>query len=557
MGTPNKNIYSPSIRKRKAYTTAFVVFMSYTWLKFKSKFRGKGYYDKRINALHLKNANRVKNRVQELQGLFIKFGQMISILSNVLPNEFRAPLEELQDHINPKPYSEVEKTIVKEFGKPVDELFSNFNRKPIAAASIGQVHKAQINGKDIVVKIQHHNIDTIAHADLEILKKLVKIHAFFMDMKGLDQMYLQVKQMIEEELDYTQEAYNMKTIQDNLKNHPELNVVIPELYEEFSSSKVLVSSFCEGTNMSHLKEIESFGIDMDDLATRLMQLYCQMVLVDGFYHADPHPGNILVNKKGEIILLDFGAVSRLSEEMKKAIPELIEAVIKNDTEKTVEAMKNMGFISTGKEAQKYAEKLIELFKKFLQEEVQLDGLNFQNIKLNSGIGSFATILKEVDLKEISSTIQIPKDYILLYRTIILLMGNSFQLSPNLDTINIIKPYMKNHMLGENGLTSLIVNTFKNQITTAVALPNQLHKYLKSANKGELEYEIKGLEKGFSLVYIIGQQFIYSILLIAGYYFYSNSNIVEGSKRYYIAIFFLGLLGFLLLRSFWKGRKIKF
>ncbi len=553
----NKDILSPNTRKRKAYTTAFIVFFSYFFLNLKSRIFGKKYKERQIIRLHRKNAIRVKNRVQELQGLFIKFGQMISILSNVLPHEFRAPLEELQDHIPPKPYKEIEETILEQTGKKPEDIFESFEKEPIAAASIGQVHRAKYKGRDIVIKIQHRNIEKIARADLTILKNLVKLHAFFMDMKGLDQMYLQVKQMIEEELDYRQEATSMQIIKKNIGTENELRVVIPEVYEEFSSSKILVAEYCPGINMGHLDEIREMGIDMDDLAARLTRLFCKMVLIDGFYHADPHPGNILVNKKGEIILLDFGAVSHLGPEMKKAIPELIEAVVKNDTESIVEAMKNMGFIAPGQEAFEYAEKLIDIFKRFLQEEVELDGLNFQNVKLNSGIGSFTKILKEVDLREISGTIQIPKDYILLYRTIILLMGNSFQLSPNLDLLGIVKPYMKTHMLGDKGLTQLILDTFKNQITTAVALPNQLNRYLEKANKGEVNIKVRELDKGFRLVYLALQQLTFTLFILGGTYILLYADILDNKGIYWTTIVLTILFCFLWVKAFLKGKKIGF
>lgn len=554
---PSKsNIFSPSVRKRKAYWTAFVVFLSYYKLHLKSKVFGKAYFDKNVKKLHLKNAERIKHRVQELQGLFIKFGQLISNLSNALPQEFREPLEELQDAVQAKPFSEIEQTIQQQFGKLPKQIFTSFSEKPLAAASIGQVHRARLGTEEVVVKIQHANIDAIAHADLVILKNLVAIHAFFMDMKGLDHMYEQVRQMIEEELDYTQEAQSMQKIAANLSKVPELKVKIPKVHPEFSTSKILVSSFCEGTNIGHIEIIKNWGLDLDDIAKRLIELYCKMVLVDGFYHADPHPGNILVNSKGEIVLLDFGAVAQLNPNMKKSIPELIEALVKNDTEATVLALEKIGFLGSDKASRQYVEELIAIFKNFLQEEVELDGLNFQNIKLNSGISSIASILKKVDLRDVSNTIHIPKDYILLNRTIVLLIGNSFHLSPDMNTLNVIRPYMKKHILSEDdGFTKLIVNTFKNQITTAISLPNELSRYLRTANKGALEYEIKGLEKGFRMMYHLGQQFLYSFFLIISIYIFLYTGIEENSLWYYISIILIGLLSLLLLKAFLKGNKV--
>lgn len=546
----NQKIFSPAVRKRKAYFTAFQVFMSYFWLKTKSKVFGQKYYNRRINDLHLKNADRIKTRVQELQGLFIKFGQLISNLSNVLPEEFRAPLEELQDHIQPKPYTEIEATIEKELGKKPDDIFTSFNKEPLAAASIGQVHRATLNGEQVIIKIQHKNIDTIAHADLEILQNLVKLHGYFMDMQGLDHTYEQVRLMIEEELDYQIEAKSMVSIDENLKASPELGVKIPKVYQKFNTKKILVAEFCEGTKIGNTKTIEDWGLDKDDLAKRLIELYCKMILVDGFYHADPHPGNILVNKENEIVLLDFGATANLSEKTKKAIPELIEAVISNDTEGTVLALKQLGFIGADREARKYVEKLVEIFKIFLQDEVEFDGMNFQNIKLNSGLSSITSLVRKIDLRDVSNNIKIPKEYILLNRTVVLLVGNAFQLAPELNTLNVVRPYIKQHIIDKDGgFTQMVINTFKNQVTTAISLPNELSRFLKNANDNTVEEEMKGVKTMLQKLYFLGQQFLFSLILIALIYGVSHFSFLEYPRLKEVSYLGIGVFGGLLVRAF--------
>ena len=134
----------------------------------------------------------------------------------------------------------------------------------------------------------------------------------------------------------------------------------------------------------------------------------------------------------------------------------------------------MGFLGPDKASRQYVEKLIEMFKEFLQNEVEFDGLNFQNIKLNSGLSSLTSLISKVDLREVSNTIRIPKDYILLNRTIVLLSGDAFLLAPTLNTVDVVRPYMKKHVLDKNnGFTKLIISTFKNQLTAAVSLPNEL------------------------------------------------------------------------------------
>ena len=281
-----------------------------------------------------------------------------------------------------------------------------------------------------------------------------------------------------------------------------------------------------------------------------------MILVDGFYHADPHPGNILVNQQGDLILLDFGAVAYLNDQTREAIPELIEAIVRNDTEDIVLALKKMGFLGSDKAAKKYVEKLIDIFKEFLQNEIEFDGMNFQNIKFNSGISSVISVIRKVDLREVSNTIQIPKDYILLNRTIVLLSGDAFHLAPELDTLNVIRPYMKKHIFDkDSGFYQMIINTVKNQVTTAISLPSELSKFLKGAQESEIEEGLKEVNKKLQKIYYLGQQFLFSFILIALVYSLSNVDLEGKEWIENIRWGLIGIVTLLFFRSGYKNMKI--
>ncbi len=551
----NRRLYRPAYRKFRAYRTALAVSGSYLWLALKSRLRGKAYYRNQLPRLHQQNAQRIKTTILELQGLFIKFGQLISILSNVLPEQFREPLTSLQDKIPARPFEEVARTFQAETGKSITEVFDHIEPVPIASASIGQVHRARLNGLDYVVKIQHADIETIATADLAILKRLVAVHAFFMDMTGMDYMYEQVRAMIEDELDYLKEGTSMERLSQALAREKDLRVVIPEVFQPIKTRKVLISRYCPGVNASNIQQLDQWGIDRKDLAARLLILYSKMILVDGFYHADPHPGNILVNAKGDIILLDYGAVAEISEKLRSAIPELIEAVIRDDTEGTVAALKKMGFISNEKDSVRMAEHLIQVFRNFLQEEVNMEGMNFASIHLSSGFGSLLDLLKQVSLKDVSRSIQIPKDYVLLNRTVVLLLGLSFQLAPDLNPLDTVRPYLKEHLGAQRkGITQIILNALRTQLATAVALPQELQKFLKNANRGELEYEVKGLKEGFRRLYLLGQQFLFLSAGLACLYLVTAGAGELAANRLDWLWGGVAVFSFLFLRSWWKGEK---
>lgn len=552
----NKKIYSRNWRIRKAYWTAFVVMMRYVGLHLASKLWGKAYYRKRVGALHVKNADQIKKVILELQGLFIKIGQLLSILTNFLPPAFHGPLEALQDKIPSRPFEEIKQRIESELGKPIDVLFKSFESIPIAAASIGQAHKARLkDGTEVIVKVQHANIEEIAEVDLAIIEKLTKLTAWFMDIKGLEYAYTQVRKMIEEELDFKREAQSMQIIQANLKN--EVGILIPQVHLAYSSHRVLTTTFCEGVKINDVQQLEAWQLNRTEIAHRLIQAYCQMLFRDGFYHADPHPGNIMVQSDGTIVLLDFGAVATLSPALKKGIPELIEAIIKNDTNKIIAVMDEMGFIAEGKDSGKMAEKMVHAFRNFLQNEVQIEGLNFKDIKVNPFETSLFNLVQDIGFKGIANTVQVPKDYVLLNRMVTLLMGICSTLDASMNPLKVVRPYLQEFMLGKQGtILEIVTDIIKGTTTNILSLPDELYKTLKQTQKGDIEIVVKGIPEGATLLYALGQQLIYTLLVLGaaglGYLFFE----INATQQANFSFFAVGIFGLLLFRAIRRGRRIQ-
>lgn len=551
----NKKIYSRSYRVRKAYWTAFVVMMSYIRLSFLSKIFGTQFYQKRIGALHLKNATRVKKAILKLEGLFIKVGQLLSILSNFLPEAFQEPLEALQNQIPPRPIEEIEQRIEKELGKKPDELFSFFDKTPLASASIGQAHRATLkDGTEVVVKVQHANIEKIAEIDLQVMERLTNLMAYFYKVKGIEFAYTQVQKMIREELDFKQEAIAMERVKKNLSG--ENGLIIPSVQKAFSTTRVLTTTFCEGVKINDLETIDKWNIDKKDLGNRLVNAYCQMVFGDGLYHADPHPGNILVQKDGTIVLLDFGAVGTLQQEMRDGFLKLIEAASQNDSEKIIDALQSLGFIAYERNAEKIAEKVIVAFRTFLQNEVEFDGLNFKDLKVNPFQTSLFNLTTEIGLKGIANTVQVPKEYVLLNRMVTLLLGICNTLDSSINPLDVVKPYFQTFMVGESGdMVQFAKDFVKKSATTLLTIPSDLGEVLNKARRGKLEFQILGEVEKTKLFYALGQQLVFSILMIASsgfaYLFFQNGEIYFGKWILGASGFF----GFLLIQAIRKGRRI--
>lgn len=503
---------SAGARRRKAYSVAFRVALSYFWLYLSTKVKGKTHWEKNIKATNERNAERIKNAMLKLQGLFIKFGQLISILSNVLPDEFRKPLEELQDNVPPHTFSKIETVFQKELGKSPTELFTSFDPKPIAAASIGQVHRAKIGDEDVVVKIQHPQIDALLQVDLAIIKRLVGWVARFMDIRGIDYLYEQVEKMIEEELDYKQEAASMQQIKQNLADNPQ--IYIPKVYQAYTTKKILTIEYCEGVKISNLEQIDAWGHDKEALTELFVQTCCQMILVDGFYHADPHPGNVMVNEQGQIIFIDFGAVSHLSDEMKEGIPQLIDCIIKQDAEEMVVLLRRLGFIGQGEEIAKVAEHVIETVQDFIYNELQLKSLNMKDLTPEQFRKSFQLIGIQ---RQMTKIIQIPKDWVLLHRAVALISGVAFLLTPDWNPVTTLQPYLKKE-LKEGDWVKQTINSIRNQLTVIAKLPVELQKTLRKANTGKLVVEVKNMQE-LTALRQTGQQFIWLVLFLASTYFY--------------------------------------
>ncbi len=510
-----RNPASDNWRFIRAYSTTFQVIFSYVWLSAKGRMFGQAYKRERIGAIHKLNARRVYETILELQGLFIKVGQALSIMANFLPEAFRGELEGLQDQVPPRAFEEIADRIEMDLGKKVDAIFDDFQRTPIASASLGQVHEARLkDGTRVAVKVQHKDIDRIVKLDLTTIRRIMMIVQWFVPLQGLDGYYHQIKELLRQELDFELEAKNVETIAKNFEKNPRIRFPVP--VRELSTKRVLTSTFVSGRKITDLAGIESTGIDKKDLAKRLVQAYCQMIFIDGIYHADPHPGNILVDSDGSLVLLDFGAVARLSPEMREGIPEFLEGVIRRDTDRLIKALRKMGFLTRTSD-EVVSEKVIEYFHKRFQDEVKLESFNLKDVKIDPqrGFESLFDLRKmNVGLKELSSAFHIPRDWVLLERTIILLYGSCSLLDPELNPMGIIQPYMQDFVLGNRDFTQIAMETVRDMAMGAVTLPDDLRKYLTRATRGEMEVRVRGMNEGARTLYAIGRQIIYTAIGIA-------------------------------------------
>ncbi len=520
------------------------------------KFLGPEWENARRPAVYGKNAQKLKQLLLSLQGIFIKAGQLISILSNFLPDYFRKELEELQDKIPPRPLSEMYERIRREFGKDPDLLFAAFDRAPIASASLAQVHLARLqDGRQVAVKIQYLDIEANTQIDLQTIKRLLSFYGFFFRIKGLGNLHSQFSAMIKEELDFRLEAEHIETIAANFAGDP--HVFFPRVIHELSSERVLTTEYMPGFKISDLEKLTEQNIDRQALAERVVTAYCQMIFRDGVYHADPHPGNILVQADGNIVFVDFGAVAKLSDEMKKGIIQFFQGVLKRDNDQISAALHQMGVIALHEDT-RHVEQLVDyIYGRFLKQmTVESWNLSDIHVSMQDKLDMMVDFSEmDISLRELMAAFQIPKDLVLLSRTILLLLGLCTSLSPGMNPMKTIQPYLEEFVFGQNkNWVKLIETAVKDILVSAITIPANLQSVLTKANRGELE--VKGLAESVSLVYALGHQLLYGLFAMffggCGYFAYVNEELGASKWLFVISAFFLLCMG----NSFLRARKLQ-
>lgn len=536
----------------RAFWVTFGIVINLGLFHLWGKLLGQEWENSRMPAVYGKNAQRLKRLLLSLRGIFIKAGQLISILSNFLPETFRKELEELQDKIPPRPLSEIYGRIQKELGKAPGLLFAEFNQPPIASASLAQVHLARLHdGRQVAVKVQYLDIEANTKKDLQTIKQLLSFYGFFLRIKGLGFLHSQFSQMIKEELDFRLEAQNIETIAANFTGNPQ--VLFPKVIHELSSERVLTTEFMEGVKISDLENLTEQNIDRQALADRVLTAYCQMIFSDGIYHADPHPGNILVQPDGSIVFLDFGAVAKLSDVMKKGILQFFEGVLKRDNDQISAALQQMGLIALHDD-NRHVEQLVDYIYNHFLQQMTVESWNLSDIRVSvqDKLDVMVDFSKmDISLRELMATFQIPKDLVLLTRTILLLMGLCTHLNPSMNPMKTIQPYLEEFVLGrDKNWIKLIEKAVKDIALSAITIPAELQNYLTKANHGGLE--IKGLPESANLVYALGHQLLYGLFVMFfggfGYVAHRNGEIVLSQGMFVIGAFFLLCLGFSFLRA---------
>jgi len=521
--------YSDSVAGRTrllvAYFVTTQVALSYLLLAVARRFRRPQAIERMTAEKHRKNARRIEAAILRLRGLFIKVGQLISIMANFLPDAFREELERLQDQVPPRPYRDIEARLREEFGgRSPTELFAEFSPEPVASASIGQVHRARLrSGEQVAVKVQYSDIEDMVRIDLHALRRIFNVLRWFMPDYGFDTIYGEIREMVLAELDFRREANAIEKIAANFAARDKQNVRFPRVIAEFSTGRVLTTGWMEGTKIGQVDKIDSLKIDRRATARACVEAYCEQIFIDGMYHADPHPGNLLVSPPTApgapptIVFLDFGAVATVSEGMRRGMVSFLQGAMTRDTIRIVSAMKEMGFISRRADPEVF-DRIVQYFHDKLRGQVSLQGFSLKDIKFE-GDKTLTSLLDlrelNVSLADLKDAFHIPKEWILLERTLLLLLGVCTTLDPEMNPAAVIEPYLERFLLGEKKQWSeVVVDASREMGLAALSLPGELQRLVSRAMRGELEFKVKNLEDNTRLLYYSGQQMLWGMLTAA-------------------------------------------
>jgi ubiquinone biosynthesis protein len=503
-----------------AYFVTAQVTISYVGLALSRRFRSAESFQRVTREKHQRNARRIEAAIIRLRGLFIKVGQLISIMANFLPDAFREELRGLQDQVPPRPYEDIEARLREEFGgRAPTEVFAEFASVPVASASIGQVHVARLpTGERVAVKVQYPDIEEIVRTDLRALKRIFGLLRWFMPDYGFDTIYREIREMVLAELDFRLEAAAMQKIAGNFQGRP--NVRFPKVMAAFSTARVLTTEWIEGAKVADLERLQAEHIDRRKAAQICVASYCQQIFVDGLYHADPHPGNLLLQPpaiEGEtptIVFLDFGATASVSEGMRRGMVSFLQGAITRDTTRIVNAMKEMGFISRRADPEVF-DRVVQYFHDKMRSQVSIEGWSLKDFRFDpeQSLGSLLDLRElNVSLADLRDAFHIPKEWILLERTLLLLLGVCTTLDPEMNPTVVIQPYLERFLLGEKKEWSdVVLEASRETALSALALPGELQRVMDRALRGDLELKIRNLEDSAGLIYSAGQQLLWGML----------------------------------------------
>ena len=429
----------------------------------------------------LKHEVRLRKTLERLGPTFIKFGQLLSVRPDLVPREYSKELEKLQDSVPEFHFSEARGIVEKEFGKSIEKLFLHFEKKPIASASISQVHKAILkNGDKVAVKVQRPNVKHMMETDIEIMfyfANLLERHVEKLRMFKPVKIVNEFKEWTDKELDFRLEARNAKRFGQNFRGSKTIH--IPKVYDELTSEKVLTLEFIEGVELHNIKEIKRRKLDFNQIIKNGFDAIMTQVFVHGIFHADPHPGNMIIMRNNIVAFVDFGIVGYFDEKLKNSCIDLLYGIVEQDEELIMETLVSMGMESDNID--------YEQLKSDIGFIIQpLQHASIKEIKVSS-------VLEEILDIALRHKLRVPASFVLFGKTIITLEGVAIEYDPNFKLVETTKPFIE-HLIAKRTNPLYIWKNFVHNMHKyrkfAEEFPEKAERALDRIQKGTIKVDIE-------------------------------------------------------------------
>ena len=486
---------------------------------------------------------RIRLALEELGPTFIKFGQLMSTRVDMFPPEWITEFEKLHQHVPPSDYALIHAELTKALGRPPEEAFARFEAEPMAAASIAQVHRATLqDGTEVVVKVRRPGIEAKIEADLRILDHVAKlVESEMPDMRRYQpvRMVGEFRRSIRRELDMVREARNIDKFARNFAQDE--NVVIPKVYWDYTSHAVNVQEEIRGIKGVNRDRLREAGLDPLLLGSRGSDVVLKMVLLDGYFHADPHPGNILFLPENRIGIIDFGMIGHLTERRRNEIVNLLHALVFRDVNALLNVLLDWAGDAEVDET-RLAHDLSELVFSY-------DDLRIKDINVGALLQDITTVMRD-------NSLVLPADLTLLFKTFITLEGLGQQLNPDYHMVDQIEPFIEKVIADRYTPQALIARGRKGlrEIASIVSgLPRDLSHLLREARRGrmKIDLDLKRLDHFGHQLDQASNRLTMGILTASLVIGSSIIMTVEGGPTLFgLPIF--GLLGFIIafLNSLW-------
>ncbi|HSQ26495.1 MAG TPA: AarF/UbiB family protein [Anaerolineales bacterium] len=497
-----------------------------------------------------KAARDYRNLAVQMGGVLIKVGQFLSSRVDVLPPEFTTELEGLQDEVPAEEFSDIREVAEQEFGMTLEEKFSVFDPKPLAAASLGQVHFARINPLDehlqpalpissspynVVVKVQRPNIEQLIATDLAALSTVAKWLDHYKPIRkraNVPQLLEEFTSILYEEIDYLAEGRNAETFSQNFSDYPDVRV--PKIIWTHTTRRALTLENVLAIKITDYKSISQAGISRADVASRLLDTYLKQIFEDGFFHADPHPGNLFIQpithtqdsandtkNQWDLTFVDFGMVGQVPEKLRKGLRELLIAVGTQDSSKVIKAYQMMDVLLPSADLEAIEKASAKVFDKFWGKNMS----ELTAVKLDE-IREFADEFRDLifDLP-----FQVPQNIIFLARAVGILSGMCTGLDPEFNLWDHLAPYAKK-LIADEALSGAkeLWTSIERQIRALVLLPARIDSILENLDQGkialrtpELSKQVDRLEKAVNR---LASAIIIGVLLSLSIQLYLNDEL---------------------------------